>query len=372
MRAINYITNLNLKNQSGGWGGINYRIYSELRKYFDIYLSEGINPKPRLLEKLISKVLRIVKFRGNFFFFSKSRLSEIAGTVDTNINVKAELDFFFGTTPWIHYSSVRPYGTYLDATFRTYLDIYSNPELFSATDVARICEEEGHWLSKAKWIFWGSRWALLEASKQYNFDPTEKKHLVINTGGNVPIPDEPGPVDLSHLKLLFISLNFEKKGGFDCFNAFRILQNEFKSIELTIIGERPPEEVLNHRGVNYAGLLDKNSPEQLNTLVGHLRSANYLVHPTKMDTMGAVIIEAGYFGCPSIAPRMFGIPDLIVDGKTGYLLADVKPEIIADTIRRSALDAAIYQELRKSCFEFYRTNLSWEAIGVKMIKHLQS
>jgi len=90
-----------------------------------------------------------------------------------------------------------------------------------------------------------------------------------------------------------------------------------------------------------------------------------------MDTMGAVIVEAGYYGTPSIAPRLFGIPDLIVDGNTGYLIDDVKPEVIAQLISRAIGDKGRYQEMRDSCYKFYTNNFSWKAIGNKMINHLK-
>jgi len=66
MRKINYVTNLKLVSQSGGWSGINFRIYSELSKYFDVGLYEGISPKPFLWEKVVSKIRRVCGFRGDF------------------------------------------------------------------------------------------------------------------------------------------------------------------------------------------------------------------------------------------------------------------------------------------------------------------
>lgn len=366
MRRINYITNLILKNQSGGWGGINYRMHNELSKHFHVNSYEGVNPPSVLFERIISKIRRVFHIRGDFFFFSKFRLDLIATEVDSRKDSSADINFFFGATPWIHFKSSKPYAVYLDASFQTYLNIYSNPDEFAKDDISRICVEEAEWLKSANWIFWGSRWALNEAASQYNIDITERKHIVINTGGNVPIPNHITPSDITKLNLLFISLNFEKKGGFICFRTFEILRKKFPMTTLTIIGQKPPDEVMRTENVVYAGLLDKNKPDELALLTEYLKAGSFLVHPTKMDTMGAVIIEAGYYGCPSIAPNQFGIPDLIKDGTTGFLIENLDPEVIADIIIKVFQNKEYYDKLRNDCYRFYSTSLSWEAIGQKM------
>jgi glycosyltransferase involved in cell wall biosynthesis len=54
-------------------------------------------------------------------------------------------------------------------------------------------------------------------------------------------------------------------------------------------------------------------------ILGRVRA---LVHPTKSDISPLLIIEAGYLGCPVIASRKFGIPELVDDARTGLLLDD--------------------------------------------------
>src|SRR5690606_30141521 len=110
-----------------------------------------------------------------------------------------------------------------------------------------------------------------------------------------------------------------KKGGYVCVKAFEIIRQKNPSAQLIIIGQQPPQEVVQHEGITYAGLLDKNNPADLNYFQGILEKTFFLIHPTTMDTMGAVIIEAGYYGCPTIAPKSFGIPELIHNNDTGIV-----------------------------------------------------
>src|SRR5262249_52671454 len=61
-------------------------------------------------------------------------------------------------------------------------------------------------------------------------------------------------------------------------------------------------------------------PQEVEKFRQILSRACALVHPTKSDTNPAIIIESGYFGCPAISSRIFAIPEVVDDGRTGLLL----------------------------------------------------
>lgn len=53
-----------------------------------------------------------------------------------------------------------------------------------------------------------------------------------------------------------------------------------------------------------------------------LRQAWFLVHPAEREGWGLVIIEAGLCGTPSLAYRVSGVKDAVIDGVTGVLVDD--------------------------------------------------
>src|SRR5208282_1450425 len=59
-----------------------------------------------------------------------------------------------------------------------------------------------------------------------------------------------------------------------------------------------------------------------------------IVHPTVKDISPLVIVEAAYFGCPSISTRAYAIPELIDDRRTGYLLDN--PRNVGEVARAMA------------------------------------
>ena len=367
MKKINFISNQDLGITSGGWSGINWNIHQEMSKYFKINYVGPINPTVNFSDKLISKIKRSIGLKSKFSFFSNNRLNSIKNQVEKQ-KTKSDYDFYFGQTPWIDCENSGHYGVYLDADFQTYLNIFSKPESFYDLDIKRIKQKEEKWLQKAKDIFVGSQWAWEEMLKDY--DLKEEQKVVVYTGGNVELPDFDGYKN--EYNLVFISLNFEKKGGHICVEVFNKLKIKFPKVTLTIIGEKPPDKILKIEGIIYAGLLRKTNKLEFEKFKRILSTAFLLIHPTKMDTMGAVLIEAGYFGCPSIAPKSFGIPELVLDEKTGFVVS--LPFDYNSFVKKIELlieDKNRYLIMRKNAWTYTRTKLTWEHIGLKLKNRIQ-
>lgn len=55
-------------------------------------------------------------------------------------------------------------------------------------------------------------------------------------------------------------------------------------------------------------------------------SADAFIFPSRTETLGLVLLEAMAAGCPTIAARSGGIPDIVTDGKNGYLFDPQDPQ----------------------------------------------
>ncbi|HAF25559.1 MAG TPA: hypothetical protein DCK93_22065 [Blastocatellia bacterium] len=362
---INFITNLDLKDTSGGWTGINQQLFLNLSEHFEINYAGPISPPIDYRAKFVSKLNRIAGRQGTFHFFSRRRLLRIADEILGLADPSADYDFFHGQTPWIEYQSPRPYGVYIDACFSTYMDIYHTRSRFLESDIKRICDLESRWLSNARNVFFGSKWAMEETLRIYSIP--KLRCQVVGIAGNVPIPKKDGYSN--ELNFLFIALDFERKGGRLCLEAFNRLRQEFPRAKLIILGEKPPRDVLATPHVSYGGYLRKTIAAEFKLLQEFLMQAFALIHPTSMDTMGMVLIEAGYFGCPAIAPRSFGIPELVRDGITG-LLVEPPPSIeaIAECMLWLCRNPDSYFAMRKAVKEHASTVLTWNAVVNRIAK----
>lgn len=365
---INFITNLSLSETSGGWSGISARTFEQLKKNSTVNFIGPINPQYPIFQKAWSKLLRTIGFKGDFTLFSKSRLEEIAKEYMLLKKDECDFDFFHGATPWVLCKPESKYVSYIDATFSLYLDVFSKREMFSSKQIESIINMEGCWLREADAVFFGSNWVKDHAIKEYGL--CQDKCHTIWVGGNIPIPEN--DKFSGGIKFLFISLDFVKKGGLYCVEAFKSIRKEFPTAELTIIGQKPPLEILEIPGVSYAGYLRKGVKDELNYFQSMLASATGLIHPTLMDTMGMVLIEAGYFGCPSITTRKFGIPELVKDRETGFLL-DVPVSInqLVEFMRLLCKNDENYHMLRKNTKEYTSSHLTWEAYGRRIYNVLE-
>ena len=108
--------------------------------------------------------------------------------------------------------------------------------------------------------------------------------------------------------------------------------------------------------------MNKNKPEDLAKLENVFRSALCLIHPTQKDMTPLVIVEAGYFGVPTIAPAKFGIPEMIIDGETGFIIDELSSDLIADKVSK-ILNSNGNKMFRKKTREHFIKNFTWEQVG---------
>ncbi len=78
-----------------------------------------------------------------------------------------------------------------------------------------------------------------------------------------------------------------------------------------------------------------------------LNGADIYCQPSRSEGLGLAILEAMAVGLPVVASRVGGIPEAVLNGQTGILVAKESPTELADALEALASDAA----LRKSMGE---------------------
>jgi glycosyltransferase involved in cell wall biosynthesis len=110
---------------------------------------------------------------------------------------------------------------------------------------------------------------------------------------------------------------------------------------LAIVGDGPSRETLEAHfagtNTNFVGYL------QGLELAAAFASADAFVFPSRTETLGLVLLEAMAAGCPVVAARSGGIPDIVTDGVNGYLFEPDDPDG-AITATKSLLSATQARE----------------------------
>ena len=81
-----------------------------------------------------------------------------------------------------------------------------------------------------------------------------------------------------------------------------------------------------------------------------LPECDILVHPAEMEGMGVVILQAAACGVPIVTTTAGGIPEVVVEGRSGFLIEPKNAVALADRVDRLVSNA----ELRKAMSQFAR------------------
>lgn len=129
-----------------------------------------------------------------------------------------------------------------------------------------------------------------------------------------------------------------QKGHQHLIEAARLLADRQPNIFYVLLGDGPRQTdlmelvkrcELTDRFI-FCGLLDD-----------HRRivfAADLYVHPAVIEPYGIVLVEAMAAGLPTVATRVGGIPEVVVENETALLVNPADPAALAEAIERMALD----------------------------------
>ncbi|MDY6930442.1 MAG: glycosyltransferase family 4 protein [Halobacteriota archaeon] len=117
--------------------------------------------------------------------------------------------------------------------------------------------------------------------------------------------------DHNSKKILFVGLDFDRKGGQTLIKAFKEVKKEIKDAELIIVGSKPNVSI---GGINVKGFIDRIELLQLH------RHVSLFAMPSICDPFPNVFLEAMAYKTPCIGSTASGIPEMIEDGKSGLLV----------------------------------------------------
>jgi glycosyltransferase involved in cell wall biosynthesis len=264
-----------------------------------------------------------------------------------------------------------PIAFWADATFAAITDFYPTLSRIHPR-TRRVADNlERGVLARCAAAIYASDWAAESAVRDYGADPA-KVH-VVPFGANLDgLPDEDevraavAARGAAECRLLFVGVDWARKGGQIAVEAARLLNERGLPTELVVVGSQPPTPVPDF--VRVLGFVSKtHDAERLRSCY---RTAHFLLLPTRAECLGVVFSEAAAFGVPSLAASVGGVATVIRDGVNGRLLPpDAPPEAYADAVMEGL---ARYEENALSAFEDHRTRLAWSVGGATVRRILEA
>jgi glycosyltransferase involved in cell wall biosynthesis len=215
-------------------------------------------------------------------------------------------------------------------------------------------------MEKASLISFPSYWAGDSAIKDYGVAP--EKVAVIPFGANLDEQPEfnPGIQKKGVVKLLFAGTNWKDKGGDIVLEAHAELKRRGIASTLIICGSKPPMEI-NDADVIVEGFLNKDNPSQYNRLMDHFRTSDFFILPTRYEAYGLVFCESAAYSLPVIATNTGGIPTIVKEGETGFLLPpEAGGKAYAEKIILAMEQPGLLEKMRKNSYERYKEILNWD------------
>jgi glycosyltransferase involved in cell wall biosynthesis len=98
-----------------------------------------------------------------------------------------------------------------------------------------------------------------------------------------------------------------------------------------------------------------------------LGGLDVLVQPSRADNLPLAVLEAMAAGLPVVGARVGGIPELVADGETGFVVDPEDPPALAAALESLARDRGRLAELGRAGRERVATHFSAEQVGRRTI-----
>jgi glycosyltransferase involved in cell wall biosynthesis len=225
---------------------------------------------------------------------------------------------------------------------------------------------DGIALTKAAHVIYPSQWAAQSAIADYGVDST--KVSVIPFGANLEQPPSALEVlrdrqsrahSLSPCRLLFIGIDWERKGGDIAFQTLLELLQRNIAAELVVVGAVPPPHI-RHEKLTIIPRLDKNLPLHRQRLDQLFQQSHFLLLPSRAECYGISLCEASAFGLPVLTTAVGGISTVVRNGRNGYKLPLAATGVdYANLLVKLLSDRLRYQQLAVSSRSEYDQRLNW-------------
>jgi glycosyltransferase involved in cell wall biosynthesis len=141
-----------------------------------------------------------------------------------------------------------------------------------------------------------------------------------------------------------------------------------ESVKLLVLGTGPLEEMLKQK----ISILKLESRVRMIGFVPHkelplyLNASHIFVRPSLSEGQGVSFIEAMAAGLPVIATKVGGIPDFLIDQKTGLFCEVGNGKSVADKVELLMKDVVLCETLVKNAREMVREKYDWDLVAEQM------
>ncbi|GCE23428.1 glycosyltransferase family 4 protein [Dictyobacter kobayashii] len=351
------------------WSGTFYSIAQALQKYCgDITYIGPMNAANEMLFGRMTHVASRFLLGKNFLFRHSRAVSKRYASLASERLAARPFDIIVslsGATEIAFLKTTLPIVLVEDANFPLLRGYHQHFSALLECSASQVNDIQARGIRNADLILYATYWAAKAAIEYYEAEP--QKVRVIPFGANLEhIPAR--ELALARRKgrrceLLFVGVNWERKGGDIAFETLCELEKLGIEASLTTCGCIPPRWI-KHPRLTIIPFLDKNDPEQFKRLEALYLNSTFLLLPTRNECFGIALCEANAFGLPVMTTHTGGVPEVVSNGENGFTLPySARGKEYAAMIAHVYRDEKLYQHMIQQSRAAFEERLNWDVWG---------
>lgn len=186
-----------------------------------------------------------------------------------------------------------------------------------------------------------------------NFDPASIAPAKARAATHVPT-------------VLFVGREFDRKGGPVLLEAFRRVRTAVPNAKLLIAGPKTLD--VQEPGVEFLGYLRKSEPAEASRLAAAFADADVFSLPTRHEPFGIVVLEAMFNGLPVVATDIWAIPEMVIEGETGFTVSRDDAAALAERLVRLLTQPDLARRLGDAGRVRAYEHFTWNKVAETMLR----
>lgn len=187
---------------------------------------------------------------------------------------------------------------------------------------------------------------------------------VICAYGGRNVPDSPDMATASldrNGNILFVGVDWERKGGPELIEAFRLVRQRVPGATLTIVGCSPN---VGEPGCRVVGRVPRDRVGE------HYAAASIFCMPTRHEPFGIAFVEAMARQLPIVATDVGAIPDFVSHGENGFCVPPGDVRGLADALVTLLTNAALRKQMGERS-KAAAENYTWDNTAAIMRRSIE-
>ena len=349
------------------WSGINHHFFAALKKKCRVVrILNGaryeVIPENKKKKKELTIFSNFKKFIPEYNRLWKKEIKKIDEPYDFILHLHIR--------PFI--KDKVPSAFYIDMVQqdKTMASLYhfTFPEAPSARIPDKVIRRlERHIYHAAARVFTFSQYVKRQIIKYYNIAP--QKIIPVGAGPNFSHLPKIENKLYDGKTILFVGTNFQRKGGVTLLEAFKKVREIIPEAKLIIVSTVLKSYIRGNKLQSFNIFIKKFSNKQF---LGFLyRRASVFVLPSLYEAFGIAFLEAMAYKLPCIGTNICAMPEIIEDGRTGFLVSPNQPSELAERLIFLLKHPDIARKMGERGYQKLIKYYTWDRVVDRMLPEIE-